>query len=74
MLLFFQPEVENKSFLNTIPMLNPLTPDQKELILSALITQMWNSGQSIIKEGEIGDMLYIIKEGYVMCYENKMCN
>lgn len=63
---------ENKTFLNTIPILNPLTSDQKELILSALITQMWNCGQNIIKEGEIGDMLYIIKEGYVICYENKI--
>lgn len=63
---------ENKSFINSITIFEPLTPNQKEMIVSALVTQKWICGQTIIKEGDIGDLFYIIKEGYVICYENKI--
>jgi cGMP-dependent protein kinase 1 len=61
---------ENKKFINTIPLFDPLTSNQKELMLSALVTQKWTCGQAIIREGESGDLLYIIKEGLALCYEN----
>ena len=63
---------ENKNFIESIPIFEPLTAAQKDLIVSALVTQKWLCGQTIIKEGEFGDLFYIIKEGYVICYENKV--
>ena len=63
---------ENKKFISSIPLFEPLTPVQKEHIVSALVTQKWLCGQTIIKEGESGDLLYIIKEGHVICFENKI--
>lgn len=63
---------ENKKFINSIPIFEPLTSVQKELIVSALVTQKWQCGQTIIKEGDSGDLFYIIKEGHVICFENKI--
>jgi cGMP-dependent protein kinase len=58
---------ENKKFINSVNIFNILTSAQKEAILGALVTQRWNSGQIVIKEGDNIDMLYIIKEGFAVC-------
>lgn len=62
---------ENKSFINSMAIFLPLNSNQREMMVSSLVTQKWICGQTIIKEGELGDLLYIIKEGFVICYENK---
>jgi cGMP-dependent protein kinase len=62
---------ENKKFFNTIHLFSALSPSQKEDLLAVCVTQKWACGQSIVKEGEDGDLFYIIKEGIVTCVENK---
>ena len=61
---------ENKVFLSSISLFNMLTNNQKEALLSEFISLKWNCGQIIIKEGDSGDLFYLIKEGHVICYEN----
>jgi cGMP-dependent protein kinase len=58
---------ENRQFLDSVPLFQVLTKKQKDLILSALTSQNWETGQKIIKEGDTGDSLYIIKDGTVAC-------
>lgn len=63
---------ENKRFMQTVPIFNSLTNSQKELMLYALVAQKWSCGYEIVKEGENGDLFYMIKEGTVACFENKV--
>lgn len=61
--LRMQEYEENKKFINSVSVFNILTNIQKEALLSAFVTQKWQAGQIIVKTGDTGDMLYIIKEG-----------
>ena len=63
---------ENEKFLSTVPLFNSLTAKQKDSMLHAMVTQKFSCGHTIITEGEEGEMFYIIKEGVVGCYENKV--
>ena len=63
---------ENKKFFNSVHLFDNLTLSQKEDLLSVCVTQKWTCGQAIVKEGEDGDLFYIIKEGVVNCVENKV--
>ncbi|CAG9314505.1 PKG_2 [Blepharisma stoltei] len=62
---------ENKNFLDSVPLLNQLTSEQKDGLLASLVTEKWSSGQSIVKEGDTGDHFYIIKEGCVSCSQKE---
>jgi cGMP-dependent protein kinase len=57
---------ENRQFLEKIPLFSRLTSNQKESLLTLLITQEFNPGQRIVKEKDNGDLLYIIKKGNVV--------
>mmetsp|Transcript_26521 Transcript_26521/g.26166 ORF Transcript_26521/g.26166 Transcript_26521/m.26166 type:complete len:566 (+) Transcript_26521:186-1883(+) len=58
---------ENKLFINSVPIFEILTTQQKEALLASITTQKWDNRQTIVKEGEVGDLFYIIKEGVVTC-------
>ena len=58
---------ENKQFIETISIFDTLTPSQKEALVHAFSTQYFNPSTKIIKEGEPGELLYIVKEGNVLC-------
>ncbi|CAG9321736.1 unnamed protein product [Blepharisma stoltei] len=58
---------ENKLFINSVPIFEILTSQQKEALLASITTQKWDNRQAIVKEGEVGDLFYIIKEGVVLC-------
>ena len=59
---------ENSAFISQIPVFDVLTDDQKERITTALISHNFQNGTTIIKEGDPGDLLYIVKEGTVKIY------
>jgi cGMP-dependent protein kinase len=61
--LRMQEYEENKSFINSANIFNVLTNLQKEALLGILLSQKWVAGQVVIKEGDCGDMLYVVKEG-----------
>ena len=61
---------ENRSFLDSVSLFATLTPHDKDNLLTALTAQRFLPGKSIVKEGEPGDVFYIIKEGTVSCTVN----
>lgn len=58
---------ENKKFINSTALLAALEPDLKLSLANNLIKEHYERGKYIVKEGEIGGCLYIIKEGEVEC-------
>lgn len=60
--------MENKTFLDSIPIFQTLTDKQKDSLVSAFSRLEYLKGETIINEGDFGDLLYIIKEGTVKCY------
>lgn len=58
---------ENKQFINSIPMFQVLTPQQKEDLLQALQSIQYPAGVKIVSEGEQGEVFFVIKDGTVVC-------
>jgi cGMP-dependent protein kinase len=58
---------ENKHFVNSIPVFSSFSKEQKDSLLSLIITHDFNDGQTIVQEGDPGNLLYIIKKGSVSC-------
>lgn len=58
---------ENRSFLSSVPQLEMLTPEQVDVMLSTVTDLHFIAGQKIVKEGDPGDLFFIIKEGIVAC-------
>lgn len=58
---------ENRSFINSVPQLEMLTPEQVDVMASSLTELHFTAGQKIVKEGDPGDLFFLIKEGKVIC-------
>ena len=58
---------ENKQFIESIPIFQNFTGNQKEILLSMIVSHEFTDGQKIVVEGDPGNMLYIIKSGSVSC-------
>lgn len=63
---------ENRSFIDSVPIFQILSESQKESLVSTLTSLKFQSGQKIVNEGDPGDLLYIIKEGSVICTQKGM--
>ena len=61
---------ENKSFIETTPILSCLDLNEKILLASNLFKVSFEPKEYIVKEGEQADSLFIIKEGTVECSKN----
>lgn len=59
--------LENRQFLDSVPFFENLTAQQKDNLLDAMNYQNWSNNQKIVKEGDTGNLFYIVKEGTVMC-------
>jgi cGMP-dependent protein kinase len=58
---------ENKHFVQSISILSNIDNDQKSILCSNLIKEIYEEGAVIVKEGDKANCLYIIKEGEVSC-------
>lgn len=58
---------ENKAFIESVSVFAILKPAQIESLVGSLVTFNYAPGQVVVKEGDIGDLLFIIKEGIVSC-------
>jgi cGMP-dependent protein kinase len=58
---------ENKEFIEGVEVFKALTKSQRDALISSLITQKYEAGDFIVKAGEEGELLFIIKEGVVSC-------
>lgn len=62
-----QNYLENRSFIDSVPLLQILNPTQREALVASLSTLKFTPGEKIVNEGDPGDLFYIIKEGSVTC-------
>jgi len=51
------------SYLEQVPVLARLSREERRLIWEIFKTKRFNAGEYIIKQGEIGDKFYVIREG-----------
>jgi cGMP-dependent protein kinase 1 len=58
---------ENQAFVNSVPLFEVLTHVQKDSLVGSLSTLRFRQGDVIVKEGDPGDLFYMIKEGVVSC-------
>ena len=56
---------QNREFLEKVPLLQPLNPQQKDSLAASLVSCKYNNGEKIITEGDEGMHLYIIRDGCV---------
>lgn len=50
-------------FLNSVPLLSPLSREDKMRVVDALVEEPFAAGTKVIVEGDKGDKFFIIKEG-----------
>ena len=58
-------------FLKKCHFLDPLSNEQIGKLAGALETEQYESGEHIIRQGEMGDAFYIIEDGNVKCTQIK---
>lgn len=58
---------ENKRFIDSVPLFSLLTCTQRESLVGSLSSLKFRQGERIVKEGDPGDLFYIISEGRVLC-------
>lgn len=61
---------ENKAFIMSIPLFEILSDSQKDSLVNCLTSLTFAPEQKIVNEGDPGDLLYIIKDGSVLCTQN----
>ena len=64
---------ENKTFISSVRMLSAIDQELKSVLYGNLLKQFFKAGTVIFKEGEVGNSLFILKEGEVNVMEkNKL--
>lgn len=61
---------ENLVFIENVQMFRTLTKKQKESLANAMTLETYKSGHRILREGDTGDFMFIIKEGSVIVTKN----
>ena len=56
-------EMQNLAFLNSVPILAPLDPMERQILASAVESVKFAPGEEVFREGQEGDVFYMIKEG-----------
>ena len=56
-------------FLNSVPILTPLSREEKMRLVDALEEQTFAPGVRVIQQGDSGSLFYIIKEGEAVVFE-----
>jgi cGMP-dependent protein kinase len=62
---------ENRKFLDSISLFDLLTDAQKKVIVEAMHAHMYQKDAVVVREGEAGDMLFILKSGVLAVSINK---
>lgn len=56
---------ENNDFITTVPIFKNLSKNQKDALVQTLTPLKFLNDEIIVREGDLGDLFYIIKEGKV---------
>lgn len=59
-------------FLNSVPILNPLSREEKLRLVDAFEQRTYTPGTEVVVEGDPGDFFYIILEGEAVVYQNTL--
>lgn len=59
-----------ENFLEEVPLLQSLTPYERSKIADALETQKFTAGDSIIKEGDVGQEFYLLESGDAAAFKS----
>lgn len=63
---------ENRKFIEDVSFFKVMTSEQRSHIAHALITTKFNKGTNIVNEGDQADSYYVIKDGEVSVWRNKV--
>ncbi|OMJ88882.1 hypothetical protein SteCoe_2545 [Stentor coeruleus] len=58
---------ENKAFVDSVPLFSVLNHAQKDSLVGSLSSLKFRPNDVIVKEGDPGDLFYLIKDGIVEC-------
>jgi len=50
-------------FLSTVPLLSSLLPEERSKIADSLVSQTFADGESVVREGDMGDSFFLVEEG-----------
>ncbi|KAI8465523.1 MAG: cyclic nucleotide dependent protein kinase [Monoraphidium minutum] len=59
-------------FLNSVPILNPLSREEKLRLVDAFEQRAYTPGTEVVIEGDPGDFFYIILDGEAVVYQNTL--
>lgn len=57
-------------FLNSVPILSPLTKEERMRLVDALEEKVYDKEDIVIEEGDNGDLFYIVKDGEAIVLQN----
>lgn len=63
----FKKQTTHEGFLENVPILATLTKYERFRLADALSTATFQDGELIIKEGDSGNLFYIVEKGTVVC-------
>mgnify|MGYP001179919512 CR=1 FL=1 len=61
----------NAHFLEAVSLLSPLTDAQRDALGNVLVEMEFGRGETIVREGDLADALYLIKSGEVGAYKDE---
>jgi len=59
----------NAQFLKAVSLLSPLTDAQRDSLGNVLVEMTFGKGETVVREGEAADSLFLIKNGSVAAYK-----
>eukprot|EP01029_Cantina_marsupialis_P017091 TRINITY_DN383_c1_g1_i1.p1 TRINITY_DN383_c1_g1~~TRINITY_DN383_c1_g1_i1.p1 ORF type:complete len:305 (-),score=90.50 TRINITY_DN383_c1_g1_i1:190-1104(-) len=65
---------KNTGFLTQVPILAPLTEEQREQLADCLVPKTYSPGQFIVRQGERGDTFFFVESGEVAVVERSRGN
>lgn len=52
-----------EGFLSSVPLLTSLEPEERSKIADALVSQVYDDGEAVVRQGEMGDTFFFVEDG-----------
>ncbi|EIM84768.1 camp-dependent protein kinase regulatory subunit [Stereum hirsutum FP-91666 SS1] len=59
----FRRRTMYEHFVSMVPLLSALSPEERSKVADALVSTVYEDGQAVVKEGELGDKFYFVEDG-----------
>lgn len=50
-------------FVSMVPLLSALSPEERSKVADALVSRVYEDGEAVVTEGELGDKFYFVEDG-----------